>query len=305
MLRLGFRVPADRISWTRRGPRLACLAWPIVACWGLPSLAAEREMATADALVNREQVLVIAHRGDSRAAPENTLPAFESAVRAGADLVELDYHHTADGVPIVLHDYTLDRTTDACTVWSGKKLKVLDKSSAELARLDAGTWFNPRFAAARLPTLEQALEVIQRGAMTLVERKGGDAATCIELLRRKELLSHVVVQSFDWSYLEDCHRLHPELVLAALGHGEIIGPKWDRIAATGARIVAWHEDALDAPTIADIHDRGYKAWAFTVNNLDRAGELARLGIDGLISDTPGAVRAMLEQQSVPTAATGE
>jgi len=92
---------------------------------------------SAAALVRSPQVLVIAHRGDSRAAPENTLAAFASAMSLGVDLVELDYLHTADGVPVVFHDDELDRLTDAPARW-GPKIPLATKSLAELKQLDAG-----------------------------------------------------------------------------------------------------------------------------------------------------------------------
>ena len=80
--------------------------------------AAERvDQTPAEKLTTARRVLIIAHRGDSKAAPENTLPAFRSALRAGADLVELDYYHSSDGVPVVFHDRELDRTTDAVRRW--------------------------------------------------------------------------------------------------------------------------------------------------------------------------------------------
>ena len=149
---------------------LACLEGP---------MAQGAEPATARALIAAPRLLMIAHRGDSRRAPENTLPAFASAVRAAADLVELDYHHTADGIPVVVHDEHLDRTTNAVTVFGSKKIAVASRRWAVLGSLDAGTWFRPEFAGTRLPTLEAALDVIQRGSTTLIERKSGDATTCV------------------------------------------------------------------------------------------------------------------------------
>src|SRR5581483_3094013 len=106
-------------------------------------------------LVLSDQPLVIAHRGDSSEFPENTLPAFEAAVEIGCDLVELDYHESADGVMVVIHDDTLDRTTDAKELFGGEQIAVKSKTWAELSRLDAGKWFDPKFAGTRLPTLEQ------------------------------------------------------------------------------------------------------------------------------------------------------
>src|SRR3989442_493509 len=99
--------------------------------------------------------MVIAHRGNAVAAPENTLPAFESAVQLGADLVELDYRHSADGVPVVFHDEHLERTTDAPRRWGLQKARLCEKSAAELGELDAGSWYGRQFGGTRIPTLAE------------------------------------------------------------------------------------------------------------------------------------------------------
>lgn len=172
-----------------------------------------QKLSPVAATVDTPRVLVIAHRGDSKVAPENTLPAFASAVQVGVDFVELDYYHSADGALVVCHDKTLDRCTDACQKWGGKKIPLAARSLAELRSLDAGNWFDPKFAGTRIPTLEEAFDVIQPGSMTLIERKDGDAAACVKLLKRKQVVPRVAVQAFDWDYLADLHQLSPEVVL--------------------------------------------------------------------------------------------
>ena len=251
-------------------------------------------LATAAGRVAAPSILVIAHRGDSKVAPENTLPAFASAVTAGADLVELDYLHSADGIPVVCHDDDLDRTTDACARWGGTKIMLASKSLAELQTLDAGKWFDKKFAGTRLPTLDEALDTIQAGSMTLIERKEGDPSTCVELLKRKKLHDRVVVQSFDWDYLEGCHKLDKNLVIAALGHKEFTAQKLDQIARTGARIVAWEAKHTNASTIGAIHAKGYKAWVWTVDEPEQVKELVRAKIDGIITNRPAATRVTIQ-----------
>jgi glycerophosphoryl diester phosphodiesterase len=260
-----------------------------------PLLAEDRPLrGTAADRVSSSTVLVIAHRGDSKVAPENTLPAFASAVKAGADFVELDYYHSADGVPVVCHDAHLDRTTNATTLWGGTKLKLSGKSLAELKLLDAGSWFSPQFAGTKIPTLAEAFDTIQAGSMTLVERKGGQPTTCVELLTQRKLLERVVVQSFDWDYLAGCHRLSENLLLAALGDKALTADKLDRIAKTGARIVAWENKGMNESTIAAIHARGWKAWVWTVDEPRRIGELVHAKIDGVITNRPAQTRVAVE-----------
>ena len=157
------------------------------------AVAADAAVSTAVERVGAPRILVIAHRGDSKVAPENTLPAFASAVDAGSDLVELDYLHSADGIPMVFHDKNLDRTTNSRALWGDTEIELSSKTLAELRLLDAGAWFDRRFAGTRILTLDEALDTIQAGAMTLIERKGGDPATCVELIERKGLLDGVVV----------------------------------------------------------------------------------------------------------------
>jgi glycerophosphoryl diester phosphodiesterase len=248
----------------------------------------------AHARVAGQGVLVIAHRGASKVAPENTLPAFRAAIDAAADLVELDYHHSADDVPVVIHDKDLDRTTDSAALWGQIKIKVAEKKLAELKRLDAGTWFDPKFAGTRLPTLDESLDAISAGSMTLVERKAGDAETCVALLRRKMLLDNVVVQAFDWKFLTRCHALAPKLVTGALGEKQLTAEKLDEIAATGATVVGWEDKYTDRASIAAIHARGWKAWVWTVDDPQRARELVQAGVDAIITNAPAEIRKAIE-----------
>lgn len=248
------------------------------------------------ALLAKPGPRVIAHRGDSKACPENTLPAFESAVKAKADLVELDYVHTADGVPLVIHDETLDRTTDAVARFGGEKIPVASKKLAELRPLDAGGWFGAKFRGARLPTLEESLDAIQPGSTTLIERKAGDAKTCVDLLKRKKLVDSVVVQAFDWEFLKECRKLSPELTLVALGGEELSDEKLDEIESFGAAGVGWSDENVSQATILAAHDRGLKIWVWTVNDPSRASELVEWGADGIITDVPGAIREALVEK---------
>src|SRR5256714_11168458 len=167
-------------------------------------------------LIASARPLVIGHRGYCQFAPENTLPSFKLAMAAGADLVELDYYHTKDGQLIVMHDPDLDRTTDATNRWAGRKIKVESKTAAEIQTLDAGSWFDPKYAGTKVPLLSEALDTIQKVSITLIERKGGDPAACITLLTSKGLINKVVVQSFDWEYLRGFHQIEATQVLGAL-----------------------------------------------------------------------------------------
>lgn len=256
----------------------------------------------AERLLAVTRPLVIAHRGYSAFAPENTLPAFDLGKRAGADLVELDYLHTKDGVPVVLHDPTLDRTTDAAEKLGGRAIRVDARTAAELRSLDAGRWFSPAYAGTRLPTLTEALESIQRdNGVTLIERKSGDAATVARLLEEQHLVNDVIVQSFDWTFLRELHAALPGQVLGALGpQAELNGrtlaaedktltPAWvDAAAGTGARVVVWNRQITGA-AVDHAHARGLKVWVYTIDDPPLAGTLLDLGIDGIITNNPSVI----------------
>lgn len=277
------------------------------------NLASPTQAADSNAPVLRllqlDRPLVIAHRGYSALAPENTLPAFRYALTAGVDLVELDYHHTRDGLPVVIHDPTLDRTTDAMTRWGGEKIPVTSRTAAELQTLDAGRWFSRQFAGTSLPLLAEALDLIQPQGVTLIERKGGDAATCAQLLRERQLINRVVVQSFDWDYLRELHRLAPDQVLGALGppaqhaDGRKVAPEerflsaaWlDAARDTGARLMVWN-DQVTREAVALAHQRGQEVWIYTIDDGEAAGRLFDLGVDGIISNNPPVIWKALAQR---------
>jgi len=249
--------------------------------------------ALAHDRVAREGVLIIAHRGASADAPENTLVAFRRAIDAGADLVELDYRHTKDGEPYVLHDRTLDRTTDAVARWGGAELPLADRTAAELRQLDAGAWFHPRFRGTRVPHLREALEAIQAEGVTLIERKSGDPRTLVALLKRLDLVDRVVVQSFDWRFLLACRDLDPRLVLGALGSKALTAERLAQLRQVDPAVVGWNHEYLDAAAVKAVHDQKRRLWAYTVNDTQRARELKSLGVDGIITDRPARIRAAL------------
>jgi len=268
----------------------------LVACaLGCPAVA---QMLPAETLLKSSRPLVIAHRGYSALAPENTLAAFDRALLAGADLVELDYHHSQDGVPVVIHDATLDRTTDAVARWGGKDLPVSARPARELLGLEAGSWFSPSFPAERVPTLEAALNFIQPRGVTLIERKAGDAATLQGMLASRGLVNRVVVQSFDWAYLRAYRALDPVQVLGALGppssrDGRKLTDEEKRLNAAwlrevrdlGAQLVVWNR-LVGSEAVEIAHAQGLRVWVYTINEETEASSLFAMGVDGIITDNP-------------------
>jgi glycerophosphoryl diester phosphodiesterase len=247
------------------------------------------------------RVKVIAHRGASAKAPENTMPAFAAAIAAEIDYVELDYHHTADDELIVLHDATLDRTTDHDERTGEDDVPVASQTLEALRTLDAGRWFGAAFAGTRLPTLAESLQATAPHTPVLVERKAGDARACMELLRREKWEHRVMVQAFDWSFLADLHALMPRLPLAALGKEDLDADKLDAIAATGARTISWRHSDLTAAAIAAAHARGLEVWAYTVDDPARIRRLVSYGVDGIITNDPVRTKSVLAVMPRPLA----
>jgi glycerophosphoryl diester phosphodiesterase len=152
---------------------------------------------------------IIAHRGFSARTPENTLVAMDAAIEAGADAVECDIHISADGVPVVLHDATVNRTTSG----SGN---VADMALDDLGSLDAGAWFAPAFAGEPIPTLARALERVgHRVGRVYVEVKGyrndGDLGRLVELVVERRMDTRTVFISMDWDALAHMRVRHATL----------------------------------------------------------------------------------------------
>ena len=262
--------------------------------------------SSAEKLLAAARPLVIGHRGYSAVAPENTLPSFQLALDAGADLVELDYQHSKDGVPMVIHDNILDRTTNARKKWKRRRIKVSQRTAAEMQMLDAGSWFDAKFAGAKVPTLGEALGFIcGNGGVALIERKSGDAETLAKLLREHRLINKVIVIAFDWKFLREFHRLEPDQVLGALGPPARLSDgrrpmhprrrlesRLNDLAKTGARIAVWNR-RVSKRDFQSAHNKGVRVWIYTVDTGKLARQLLRRGVEAIISNRIEAVQQAL------------
>lgn len=258
---------------------------------------------TASQIIQLPRPLIVGHRGYAQFAPENTLPSFQLALQAGVDLVELDCRQSRDGHWLVIHDAELDRTTDARRRWEKRRIRVATRTAHEICGLDAGSWFHPQFATARVPRLEEAIEVICEQSIPLLERKSGDAASLARFLRDRNLVNRVIVQSFDWKFLRLLHQQLPEQVLGALGPPGLLASarkptrgvfrhltrSWILQAErSGARIVVWSK-WISARVVRLAHQRGLKVWVYTINRPELARRLLRRGVDGIITDNPAMI----------------
>lgn len=233
---------------------------------------------------------VIAHRGASAEAPENTIAAFELAIEQGADGIELDIHLSRDDQPVVIHDFTLERTTDG----SGP---VRQRSVRELKRLDAGGWRGARFQGQRVQTLQEVFERFRDRTRFWIELKGGlDLYPGIEerlvsMMEVYEMLEGVLVQSFDHRALGRIHALNPEVQLGAL----IAQPPIERLIRSpgAARALCPGAHLVSEGTVAEIRAAGLGCYVWTVNEPAQMDRLVEWGASGIITDRPDLLRARL------------
>jgi glycerophosphoryl diester phosphodiesterase len=228
-------------------------------------------------------LFLYAHRGASAEAPENTLAAFRRALEVGADGIELDVHLSADGVPVVIHDDTLERTTDG----SGP---VAAQSRASLARLDAGTWFSPEFSGEELPTLQATLRLLTGRLRLNLEVKEARAGMAVV-----DLLGHfpqveAVISSFDYGLLARLRRNAPELPLAVLQDAGDWHRALDRAVALRACAFHPHVDLVNRPLLAACRQLQLPVYAWTVDDPGRARSLFRAGVAGLFTNAPAGLR---------------
>ncbi len=228
-------------------------------------------------------ITAIAHRGASGWAPENTVAAFDAALDVKCRAIEFDVRLSADGVPIVIHDETLDRTTNG-------RGRVADACWLDIRRLDAGSWKHRRFAGTRVPALEEALQAISEHARPVIELKVRiDERMLLDLLRRHDVLTQCVVMSFDADVLEALRRESTELRLFLLAEN------WKPDIAERCRRMSF--SGLVMPFAAWALDRALAAgrsvehtWAYQVNDAAEVAACGAMGIEGVITDYPDLIR---------------
>ncbi|MHB9862609.1 glycerophosphodiester phosphodiesterase [Streptomyces sp. YIM S03343] len=252
---------------------------------------------------------IIAHRGASAYAPENTLASVDAAARLGFSWVENDVQRTSDGRLVVIHDDSLARTTNAEEVFPGRApWKVKDFTAAEIARLDAGSWFSPAYAGTRVPTLTQYMRRIEHNHQKLLleiknpELYPGIEQQTLKLLGNegwldpRDLDDRLIVQSFSADSLRIVHDLRPAVTTGLLGSPpvrELSGYARfaDLINPSQASLSPGYVSAVHA--VAGPHGRPLAVCAWTVDDADTARKAIRDGVDGLISNRPDVVRAAL------------
>jgi len=249
--------------------------------------------------LDASRTLNIAHKGACAQAPPNTLAAFRRAAEVGADGVELDVHLSADGVPVVIHDATVDRTTDGTG-------RVADLPLAALKELDAGSWFDPAFAGERIPTLEEVLETIGGSLLINVELKAmpgarpGLEAAVIGLVRRYGLEDRVLLSSFNPFSLRRARQLAPDLPIGFLYDASGLSRLARLVTAAMVRLRAEalhpHYRLATPALVRRAHRRGRRVVVWTVNEPDTMRQMVEMGVDAIITDHPDRLREVLEER---------
>jgi glycerophosphoryl diester phosphodiesterase len=270
--------PASR--WPRR---LAYLAVAVVLLAPL-ALWAELSLNPKD----RPWVLVTAHRGHARAAPENTLSALRKAIESGADYAEIDVHQTADGVVVLLHDRDLRRV-------AGVSRRLDEVSYEELGKLDVGSWFDPTFAGERVPTLVEAINLCRGRIRMNIEMKffGPDrrlAQEVARILREQDFESEYLVTSLDYDGLMEAKQHNQRLRI-----GLIVAQALGDVSRLDVDALSVRADHLSDELLRAAHRQGREVHVWTVNEARKMTRQMNRGVDNLITSDPDlAIRVRAE-----------
>ena len=240
-------------------------------------------------------VMVIAHRGFSGKAPENTMAAFRRAIEIGSDAIELDVRFSGDGRLVVFHDDTLERTTNG-------RGKVADLTVKELKQLDAGRWFGPAFTGERIPALREVLELARGRILLNIELKKGDQGRYGMLDLANQTLREVVeagmegrilFSSFDLNAIQRIREKDPRIPVAF-----ITGDFWKSpLDATGGKffpVLNPGKSVLNERNLSAARQQGVRVNVWTPNTDEEMGKFISMGVDGIITNYPDRLIELLE-----------
>ena len=237
------------------------------------------------------QPLIVAHRGASAYAPENTIAGFELAIELGADALELDLRQTKDSVLVALHDSDVDRTTNG-------KGNVKDLTFSELQKLDAGSWFDKEFSDQKIPSLQEVIDLLDDSTLIIIELKEGNETylgieeRVVEIVKQNNIASQTILKSFDPNVLERIRSIEPSIPLLYVYAvripwlGMIIdrGVTFDSIYDLDVEYLQPHRFFLSKSFVDDAHSKGYKIISWGVNSTEAINESLEYGVDGIETD---------------------
>jgi glycerophosphoryl diester phosphodiesterase len=225
------------------------------------------------------KVQVTAHRGNARAAPENTLSAMRKAIESGADYAEMDVQQTADGVIVLLHDRDLKRV-------AGVSKRLEEMSYDEVRKLDVGSWFDPAFASERVPTLEEVIKQCRGRIRLNIELKffGPDrrlAADVARLVQKLIFESECLITSLQFDALAEVKRHNPHLRT-----GLIVAHALGDVSRLETEVLSVRADFLSDELLRSAHRTGQEVHVWTVNEASRITEMIKRGVDNVITSDP-------------------
>jgi glycerophosphoryl diester phosphodiesterase len=236
-------------------------------------------------------VLVIAHRGDSQNAPENTLAAFQQAIDQGAELIELDLRETADGGVVVVHDDKVDRTTDG----SGEVHKM---RTGELRELSAGAWFADRYADERIPLLDEVLDLCRGRAVPMLEIKAKSrrnpelGLAIVDALERHNMQDQVVAICHDRARVDQIHQASPRTPLSTITFTKRMARTATRTPGVSGVDCYWK--SLSLRLVQELRAASFFLTPWTVNRRKDMERLCLIGCEAIITDCPVALRDTIE-----------
>lgn len=239
-----------------------------------------------------EHTQVSAHRGNSSMAPENTLPAFESAIEHRADYIELDVQQTKDGVIVVMHDSNLKRI-------SGENINIWDVTYEEIKDIDVGSWFHNDFSEVRLSTLEEVIKETKGKIKLNIELKPNGHEVdfekkVIDLIKEYRIEDDCVVASMNYDCLQRVKEYEPEIktvYVMTVAYGSLL-------TLEHADVYSIEASFITSKLVNDIHRHGKEIYAWTVNNESNVQKMIDLGVDNIITDNPVMVRDLIYSKSL-------
>ncbi len=282
-------APAERRA--AAAPRFASaagLAW--VSVLAILAVAAVTAVTILGQLRLDHRVAVTAHRGSSRAAPENTLSAIRQAIDDGADFAEIDVQLSADSVVVVLHDADFQRV-------AGVARSIADLTYEEIGALDVGSWFSPDFAGERAPTLQQAMD-LARGRIKLnieLKVKGapeGLVERVAELVERNDFTAECVITSLDEAAVRAMKLRSPELAV-----GAIVATAIGDASRLPVDLLSVSTQFVSRNRIRRAHRRDVEVHVWTVNDPQQMWDMIHLRVDNIITDEPTVLVAVLEESA--------
>jgi glycerophosphoryl diester phosphodiesterase len=242
--------------------------------------------------MNNRKPLIIAHRGASGEAPENTLAAFQLAIEQGCDALELDIQLSFDGKLMVCHDSTVNRTTNG----SGR---IVDIDSSHLRTFDVGNWFNKKFKGQQIPFLAEVFEMIPQDIMVNVEIKmipeyeNKIEQKLVDLLIEIDRLSNVVISSFDHSCLVKLMKMEPRAKIGLLYQQKLFNPvEYAALLNVPVFSLHPHYKSINEHDIIKAKSCGISVYPWTVDHIKDMRKLIKKGVAGIITNYPVRMKAL-------------